>query len=111
MVQDSVPEAEYRGKDIEHKIFQLYGDSLRFDFSPYFNKIDLVFIEGAQDYQAVKFDTLNALKMCRPGGFIVWHDFANYGDYNDVTRAILDTISVHQVVQVANTQLAISKRV
>jgi predicted O-methyltransferase YrrM len=107
MIQDSTPEAEYRGKDVAHKIEQLYGDCMVFDFSPYYGQIDLVFVDGAHDYEAVKSDTLNALRMCRPGGLVVWHDFANYGDYHDVTRAILDVLPAEKVIQVANTQLAV----
>ncbi len=107
MVQDSLPNAEYQGKDVEQKIIQFYGDSFHFAFAPYYAKIDLVFIDGAHDYHAVKSDTLNALKMCKPNGFIVWHDFANYGEYNDVTRAILDCLPAEKVIQISNTQLAI----
>ncbi len=107
MIHDSLPEAEYRGKDVAHKIEQLYGDSTAFDFSPYYGQIDLVFVDGAHDYQAVQSDTLHALRMCRPGGLVVWHDFANYGDYHDVTRAVLDVLPAEEVTQIANTQLAV----
>jgi hypothetical protein len=48
--------------------------------------------------------------MARPGSYIVWHDFANYGEYNDVTRAILDTLPCDQVIEIANTQLAIYRK-
>ena len=30
------------------------------------------------------------MRMCRPGGVIVWHDWANFGEYHDVMRAVLD---------------------
>jgi predicted O-methyltransferase YrrM len=107
MIMQSDPGIDYRGKDVAGKIHQLYGDSTAFDFTPYFGKIDLVFVDGAHHYQAVKADTANALSMVKPGGFILWHDFANFGEYNDVTLAILDSISHDKVIQIANTQLAI----
>lgn len=45
--------------------------------------------------------------MVKPNGLIIWHDFAVYGDYNDVTRAVLDTLPGEQVVQIANSLLAV----
>lgn len=107
IIRQAAPGEDYRGKDGSEKIVQLYGDSTSFDFSPYYGEIDLAFVDGAHHYQAVRSDTLNALKMVKPGGYIVWHDFANFGDYNDVTRAILDTLPHEEVSEIANTQLAI----
>lgn len=98
--------ADYEGKDCQHKIRQLYGNSLDFDFSPYSGRMDIVFVDAAHHYEAARSDTANALKMVKPGGWILWHDFANYGDYNDVTRAILDMVPGEKIVQVSNTQLA-----
>lgn len=103
----SLTGCDYRGKEGEQKIRQLYGNSVEFDFSPYFGQCDIVFVDGAHHYDAVVSDTKNALRMARPGGFIVWHDFANYGDYNDVTRAILDLLPGDQIVQLEETQLAV----
>ncbi|MGH8015618.1 MAG: O-methyltransferase, partial [Candidatus Zixiibacteriota bacterium] len=97
----------FLGKDVSHKITQLFGNSLEFDFTPFHNKVDLVFIDGAHHYQAAKSDTENALKMIKTGGVIMWHDFANYGDYNDVTRAILDCLPGNKVYQIENTELAV----
>lgn len=107
LIQHSYTGIDYKGKDQEHKIRQLYGNSLTFDFSPYFGKMDIVFIDGAHHYEVVKSDTINALKMVSPGGLVIWDDFANYGNYNDVTRAVLDTLSGDNIVQIAGTQLAL----
>ena len=41
---------------------------------------------------------------------MLWDEFCNYGDYNDVTRAVLATVPEGQVVQVADTQLAVYRR-
>lgn len=107
IIQKSNPNIEYAGKDVEVKIRQIYGDSTEFDFSPYYNRIDIVFIDGAHHYDAVKSDTENALKMVKPNGMIIWHDFAIYGDYNDVTRAILDCIPSEKIIQIDSTSIAI----
>ncbi len=107
IIGKSKPSIEYQGKDVEHKIKQFYADSTKFDFSPYFGKMDIVFIDGAHNYNAVKQDTLNALKIVKPDGIIIWHDFAIYGDYNDVTRAVLDCIQSNRIIQINSTSIAI----
>ena len=38
---------------------------------------------------------------------MIWHDFANFGDYHDVTRAILDVLPDNEVYQIEDTQLAV----
>jgi predicted O-methyltransferase YrrM len=102
--------ADYAGKDVAHKIHQLVGDSLTFDFSPYFNKVDLVFVDGGHQDEVVSSDTRNALRMVRPGGVVVWHDFANYGNYSGITRAILGELPANQVFQIENSQLALYQK-
>jgi predicted O-methyltransferase YrrM len=69
--------------------------------------MDMVFIDGAHHYSAVKSDTENALKMVKSDGIIIWHDFAIYGDYNDVTRAVLDRIPPNKIIQIDSTSIAI----
>ena len=67
------------------KVKQLYGDSARFDFSPYFSRVDLFFIDGAHSYEYVRSDTMNALSCVRNGGVVVWHDYGRWG-VNGVSR-------------------------
>lgn len=109
LAEAAAPGADCRGKDGAEKIEQLYGDSQTFDFSPYHGTIDLVFVDGAHHYSAARKDTETALRLIRPGGVIVWHDFANYGDYNDVTRAVLDVLPGERVIQLGSTQLALHR--
>jgi hypothetical protein len=56
-------------------VTQLYGNSLEFDFKPYFDKIDMVFVDGAHTWKFVKSDSANALKMIKAGGIVLWHDY------------------------------------
>ena len=65
----------YKTSDVADKVSQLFGDSLSFDFSPYFAAMDLCFIDGGHTYTHVRSDTANALKVLRPGGVILWHDY------------------------------------
>jgi predicted O-methyltransferase YrrM len=76
-VFDGRPEAE--------RIACLFGDSATFDFTPYEGSIDLFFIDGAHSYEYVRADKENALRCCRAGGIIAWHDFGRLG-VNGVTR-------------------------
>lgn len=97
---------DYKGKEIESKIEELFHDGSVFDYSPYFGKIDVVFVNGLHDYESVRSDTVNALKMVKLHGYVVWHDFANYGETNGVTRVIFEMLPSDQVIQIATTQLA-----
>ena len=61
-------------------IHQLWGDSASYDFSPYYGKMDMVFIDGAHSREYAANDTEAALKMImHAGGIIVWHDAHLYG--------------------------------
>lgn len=75
-----------------YDIVQLLGDSATFDFSPYHGKVDFMFIDGSHAYAYVKSDTLNALKMVREGGIIIWHDFvrAGFTPFPGVPRALTE---------------------
>lgn len=67
------------------KITQLLGDSATFDFSPYFGKMDLVFVDGSHTAAYIQNDTEVAYKLVRKGGVVVWHD---YGVWHDVTNIL-----------------------
>ncbi|NLD90526.1 MAG: class I SAM-dependent methyltransferase [Lentisphaerae bacterium] len=69
------------------RITQLYGDSGTFDFSPYYGKVDLMFIDGSHSYEYVLSDTEAAWKMVTPGGLILWHDYDSRW-WPGVTRAL-----------------------
>ena len=69
------------------RITQLYGDSATFDFSPYEGRMDVVFVDGAHSYDYVKTDTATALRLIKPGGLILWHDYGSKW-WKDLTRAM-----------------------
>jgi predicted O-methyltransferase YrrM len=87
------------------KIQPLFGDSARFDYAPYRESVDLFFIDGAHSYEYVRQDTLNALKCCRKGGVIAWHDFGRSG-VNGVSRWIHELSKKHQIYSVPGSSLA-----
>lgn len=72
-------------KTFAKKIEQVYGDSATYDWSEFYGKADLVFVDGSHAYDYVVSDTETALKLIRPGGTILWHD---YGEWDGVTKAL-----------------------
>lgn len=78
----------FQGAIEAKKITQLYGDTASFDFAPYLNRMDLVFIDASHAYDYVINDTKIALKLLKnKRGTILWHD---YGSCGDVTKALND---------------------
>lgn len=57
------------------EITQLWGDSATFDFEPWKNKCDLVYIDGAHSEAYVERDTASAFDMISERGMIVWDDY------------------------------------
>jgi hypothetical protein len=66
----------YQGTDVEEKVTQLYGDSKAFDETPYRGRCDLIFVDGSHAASYVRSDTDKALRMLRPGGLLLWHDYS-----------------------------------
>jgi predicted O-methyltransferase YrrM len=65
----------YTGTDVEHKVVQIYGDSKAFDETPFLAACDLIFIDGSHARSYVASDSAKALRMIKPGGLILWHDY------------------------------------
>lgn len=94
-------------------VTHLKGNSATFDFSPYYGKCDIVFVDGDHAYEAVKRDTEIAFKLLKDeNSIIVWHDYA----YNpetvrwDVFRGILEGSpkdKTKHLKHVSNTMCAI----
>jgi hypothetical protein len=90
LVDKPAPGARYRACAQTHpeavaKIHQLLGDSATFDYTPYEASCSMVFVDGSHAYEYAMSDTRAAMKLVRPGGIIVWHD---YGVWEGVTRAL-----------------------
>lgn len=67
------------------KIKQVFGDSARLDFAALGGPYDFAFIDGCHAYNYVKSDTQNVMRIMRPGGIIIWHDYAMM---ESVSRAV-----------------------
>jgi hypothetical protein len=97
---------EYQGIDGSEKIKPLQGNSRTFDFSPWRNSIDLVFIDGGHDYGTVKKDTENAFEMVRKDkpACIFWHDYRN-PDCSGNTYFLDELSKTHDLFHVEDTML------
>ena len=74
-----------KSRDMKN-VVQLYGDSATYDFSPWFGQCDLVFVDACHEYEYVRNDSEIALKLVRPGGTILWHDYGTV--FHGVARAL-----------------------
>lgn len=68
----------FKDSPYHSRIQQLYGDSATFDFSPFNESIDFVFVDGSHSYEYVINDTMRALEISKKQhSIILWHDYAS----------------------------------
>ena len=97
----------YSGTEAEAKVTQLYGDSKAFDETPYIGQCDLVFVDGAHSYSYVMSDSEKALRMVRPGGFVLWHDYVASPKYApDIYRTMAELGARLPLVHLEGTAIA-----
>jgi predicted O-methyltransferase YrrM len=89
-------------RDLLDRVTFLSADSAKFDETPYFESMDLVFVDGAHSYEYVKNDSDKGWRMLRPGGIMAWHDCN--AAHPDVVRYIRE--ANHNTKVVAGTALA-----
>ncbi|MDE2028478.1 MAG: class I SAM-dependent methyltransferase, partial [Candidatus Omnitrophica bacterium] len=104
--QRTVHQRFYKDHALACKITELYGDSFTFDFSGYYGKIDIVFIDGNHSSEYVKKDTENAFKMLSERGVIVWHDF-DYIIHKDVFSYLNLLAQKYPIYSVPGTRFAV----
>lgn len=88
-----------------NKIHQIRADATTFDFSPYQESIDFIFVDAAHDYSHGLIDSRNAMKMIRPGGTIIWHDFEPY--WSGLIHAICEATAGQPLRRLAGTSMAV----
>ncbi len=103
--------SDFKNSFESNKIFQLSGDSQFFDFSPYYEKVDFVWVDACHDYEYVKKDTLNALKICKPDGWIAWHDYRVTAWWSGVTKFIRELSKEYpQIMHIKGTTTAFMQK-
>jgi hypothetical protein len=109
LFRDSSCGEAFRDTAEGERITQLWGDSGTFDFSPYAETIDCVYIDGSHTYEYAQRDSASALSMLSPYGAIVWDD---YGNFPGVYQAVLEFARTHDhpVYHLFGTRYAVYSR-
>lgn len=111
--EQDLPDGKAAGEMIydlvdQGEITLLYGNSLEYDFSPYYGTQDLVFIDANHTYENVKSDSAVAMRLIRGRtACVLWHD---YRRWPGVTRAVDELAAAHadagRFAHIAGTTLA-----
>ncbi len=100
----------YTGTEVEGRITQLFGDSKHLDETPYVGRFDLVFVDGSHAYSHVVSDSRKALRMCAPGGIVLWHDYRGRHRAAGVFRALNELARELPLVHLAGTTLVAHRK-
>jgi hypothetical protein len=88
----------FRGTPYENRMQIFQADSVQFDYSPYFKKMDFVFIDGGREEGVLRSDTRNAFAMLADGvTCVVWHDFSTIASVKNFLLTLPDDISIFHV--------------
>ena len=71
---------------------------------------DLIFIDADHSYEGVRRDTELALPLVAPTGYVVWHDYANWGYFdgkNGVPEYLGELAAKLPIARVAGSDLGI----
>jgi hypothetical protein len=100
----------YSRSGVEHKVQQLFGDSKALDVTPWAGRCDVVFVDGSHAYSYVRNDSEKALQLVRPGGLVLWHDYAGPRHANGVYRALNELAGRLSLARIAGTTLVAYRR-
>jgi hypothetical protein len=104
--QDLIGEAFRISPSLPARILQHFGDSRVFDFSPFYGKMDLVFVDASHAYEAVLNDSLQAFKLISDTGIIVWDDYDPIHGLG-VMRALAEIAKHKSVVWIKGTRFGV----
>lgn len=103
----------FKNTRFERMIEQRFSNTLSFESSDLVGKADLVFVDADHTYEFVKRDTLKALTLVRPGGWLLWHDYTwepQNSECAGVTKAVNEFLEQHGgCYQIEKTRFAIHK--
>jgi predicted O-methyltransferase YrrM len=100
----------YANTVVCQKITQLFADSKQFDETPYIEQMDLIFIDGSHAQSYVESDTQKALRMLRPGGIVIWHDYRGPKRARGVFRTLNALNNTLPLMHIENTSLVAYKK-
>jgi predicted O-methyltransferase YrrM len=94
--------------EVAPRVTQILGDSLQLDIRARVPDVGLVFIDGGHSYEVCRADTLNALRVVRPGGVVVWDDYGRF--WPGVKRAVDEFAARETVHLLPRANLAVYVR-
>lgn len=97
----------YSGSDVAHKVLQLFGDSKSLDITAWAGSCDLVFVDGSHAYSYVVSDSTKALALVKPGGLVLWHDYAGPAHSPGVFRALNELAARLPLTRIQGTSFAV----
>jgi len=100
----------YTGTPVAGKVEQLFGDSKAFDESPYVGIMDLVFVDGSHAYSYVMADSRKALRMVKPGGLVLWHDYEGPETGRGTDVALIELAGEIPLTVITGTRLVVYRR-
>ena len=100
----SAPERLFEKLPTRSKVEQHWSDSATFDFTPFKEGCDLVYIDGAHTKEYVERDTQNALSIVSESGAIVWDD---YWRQEPGVRDALEAQPIRPLYRLPRTRLVI----
>jgi predicted O-methyltransferase YrrM len=109
-IDKSVSGSRYKDSVAADKITQLQGDSAAFDFGPYRNAMDMVFIDGAHSREYVVNDSKIAFQLLRNRkGVLLWHDYGTFEGVTLTLNEILSTVpALHGIRRIVGTSLVVA---
>jgi hypothetical protein len=91
----------FRSRPEGRKIRQHASLSTQFDFHPFDDSVDLMFIDGSHEFHDVCRDSENAFRVLTDRGVVVWHDVTPY--FPGVMRALESLPAAGEIYRVQGT--------
>ena len=88
-----------------NRVTRLFGDSAVFDFTPFYQTVDIFFVDGAHTTDYVINDSMAAFKCIKADGIVIWHDCLN-SSVLTVLRRYAAKVPVYYIV---GTSLAFAR--
>jgi Methyltransferase domain len=95
----------YSRTDVAPKVRQIFADSKTLDVAEWAGRCDLVFVDGSHAYSYVAADSAKALELVRPGGIVLWHDYAGPKHSPGVYRALNELARRLPLARIEHTTL------
>jgi len=111
--QSEVPHVvgqDFQGTPEAAKITQVHSDSRAADYSLWKGRCDIVWVDANHDLDFVRNDTNVAFSLCRPGGWIAWHDYRHSAWWSGVTQVVRELKPRHpDICHLRGTTIAVLK--